>query len=158
MGEKETIIKTAIEILNDMNLVFTASEFNEAFEKSLKEKNISLHKNTYSSILNSLEQNDYIDREIDYCCKSHKQLTSGKNRQTKFVYDLIAEQDNQFDLDYIKDEFFKYCINENKNQTLTPVIEKETQYAFEIIKEHLIQNKIIEKRFNIANKNLDLDY
>jgi hypothetical protein len=139
--ERKQLTKLIFDALYDADVVFTK----EYFAKLLHEDDKTLHESAISKILKSLVEKLYLTYDGQFFVKTQQVFDHPQNQQTQFLQTLAEEYSNQFDTDYVREQYVKYIIKQEK----TPVeyhhyIEDTYYYALDT----LLNNKTVRIKNN----------
>lgn len=139
--ERKQLTKLIFDALYDADVVFTK----EYFAKLLHEDDKTLHESAISKILKSLVEKLYLTYDGQFFVKTQQVFDHPQNQQTQFLQTLVEEYSNQFDTDYVREQYVKYITKQEK----TPVeyhhyIEDTYYYALDT----LLNNKTVRIKNN----------
>lgn len=136
--EKKLITKATLDTLLDSNLVFEKKHFITKLNAMLYKHEIELHEKTVSELLKNLQTSSYIMIEDNLIIKDFKTLLHQDNKQRELFTSILQELNGNFDIDYIKGQYFKYI----KQQEHTPAFyENLIEDSFNLYLNKLTYNK-----------------
>jgi len=138
--EKKILLDKIFNVLYNSNLVFTKQNLQDEINESLSADRVEIGKVALDRIIKSLLKKGYIYEDEDTLIKDSKLLKSEKNKQCLAFKNIVKDYGDDFDADYIKDEFIKFI----KQTELTPALYEDVMsLAFDEIKDSLVEkNKI----------------
>lgn len=142
--EKRLITNAILEVLLNSNLIFDEKTFKNMLTSTLSKQNFELHEKTVQKILKNLQTKDYIDTDENFFIKSNKTLLHKGNKQKELFQYLVEQYKDEFDNDFIKDEYLKSI----KSTEQPPVEHLEVlEDSFKLYAEHFNLNKKTEHTF-----------
>lgn len=139
--ERKQLTKLIFDALYDADVVFTK----EYFAKLLHEDDKTLHESAISKILKSLVEKLYLTYDGQFFVKTQQVFDHPQNQQTQFLQTLIEEYSNQFDTDYVREQYVKYIIKQEKTPVEYHHYIKDTYYY---ALDTLLNNKTVRIKNN----------
>lgn len=139
--ERKQLTKLIFDALYDADVVFTK----ECFAKLLHEDDKTLHESAISKILKSLVEKLYLTYDGQFFVKTQQVFDHPQNQQTQFLQTLVEEYSNQFDTDYVREQYVKYIIKQEKTPVEYHHYIKDTYYY---ALDTLLNNKTVRIKNN----------
>lgn len=139
--ERKQLTKLIFDALYDADVVFTK----EYFAKLLHEDDKTLHESAISKILKSLVEKLYLTYDGQFFVKTQQVFDHPQNQQTQFLQTLVEEYSNQFDTDYVREQYVKYIIKQEKTPVEYHHYIKDTYYY---ALDTLLNNKTVRIKNN----------